>query len=59
MLQGGFCESEKHKKCLEAVCKEKGIEMKMKTVGEQVSSSEENEWDMINKIVKEREEYSR
>ena len=43
--------TKKRMKKLEEVCKEKGIEMKMKKVGETVSSGEEDEWNEINKIV--------
>lgn len=51
--------TKKHKKKLEQVCKEKGITLKTKRIGEQVSSGEENEWEEMNNIVKEREEQAK
>jgi hypothetical protein len=51
--------TKKHRQKLEQVCKEKGIELKTKRVGEQVSSGEENEWEEINNIVKQREEQAK
>ena len=43
--------TKKHMKRLQALAKVKGIDLKAKRVGEQLSSDEENEWEELNRQV--------
>ena len=48
--------TKKHMKRLAEVAKEKGITLRSKQVGQQLSSGEENDWEELNRTVRERED---
>ena len=48
--------TKKHMKRLKAAAKEKGIDLRSKHAGQQLSSGEENEWEELNKEVRDKED---